>query len=109
MLSYTISIGCVLWRRISCPHTLPPARWSLGRWGLPINVAGLSYSLWAFFWAFWPDYHPVTVGDFNWASVMFGGVTALSLLMYYAEGRKVYEGPVVLVEGRRGVTQARPE
>lgn len=44
MFSYTISITCVLYRRIKHPELLPNARWSLGRWGVPINVGGVCYS-----------------------------------------------------------------
>jgi amino acid transporter len=44
MFSYTISITCVLYRRIKHPELLPNARWSLGRWGVPINVVGVCYS-----------------------------------------------------------------
>jgi amino acid transporter len=44
MFSYTISISCVLYRRIKHPELLPYARWSLGRWGVPINVVGVCYS-----------------------------------------------------------------
>jgi hypothetical protein len=52
---YCLSIGCVLWRRIVLPSTLPPAEFSLGRWGIPINALAVLYSLWAFFWACWPQ------------------------------------------------------
>ena len=109
MLTYTISIGCVLWRRIACPETLPAARWSLGRWGIAVNTAGVLYAFWAFFWAFWPNSVPVNVGNFNWSSVMFVGVTLLSLVMYLFQGRFVYEGPAVLVEGRRRREKTDPE
>jgi choline transport protein len=41
MATYAISIGCVLWRRVALPHTLPPVFWSLGKWGLVVNGLGL--------------------------------------------------------------------
>lgn len=66
MATYSLSIGCVLWRRVFHPETLPKARWSLGKWGVPVNVAGLMYSAWAFFWAFWPAATPVDLSGFNW-------------------------------------------
>ena len=49
---YCLSIGCCLWRRIYKPETLPPAKFSLGRFGIPLNVMAVAYSLWAFFWAY---------------------------------------------------------
>ncbi|KAF4313593.1 Amino acid/polyamine transporter I [Botryosphaeria dothidea] len=102
MITYSCSIGCVLWRRVYHPETLPQCRWSLGKWGVPVNVCGLLYSLHAFFWCFWPNATPTDAENFNWASVMFVAVGIFSTIYYYARGRKVYKGPVVLTEGWKG-------
>lgn len=107
MLSYTLSIGCVLWRRLNCPATLPPARWSLGRLGLPINAAGMLYTLWAFFWSFWPSNSFYEADLFNWAPVVFGAVTVYGAVDFWFRGRHVYRGPVTLVEGRREPSTTR--
>jgi choline transport protein len=101
MLTYIVSIGCVLYRRIYHPELLPAARWSLGRFGVPINASGLLYSIFAFFWCFWPNGTPVDATSFNWAVVMFLGVFLVSVVYYYAHGKNIYTGPVVLVEGWR--------
>jgi amino acid transporter len=101
MLSYSISICCVLIRRLLHPQRLPHCRWSLGRWGLPVNVGGLVYSFVTFFWSFWPASTPVDLQSFNWAVVMFVGVAAISVVDYWVRGRKIFTGPVVLVEGWR--------
>ncbi|KAA6408204.1 MAG: amino acid transporter [Lasallia pustulata] len=101
MLTYMTSIGCVLLRRIRHPELLPRARWSLGRWGVPVNIGGLAYSTHAFFWCFWPNATPVDVTTFNWALVMFWGLAVIALVYYWVKGRHVYKGPVVLVEGWR--------
>ncbi|KAF2762991.1 amino acid transporter [Pseudovirgaria hyperparasitica] len=98
MITYTISIGCVLYRRITAPETLPPCRWSLGHWGVPINAIAVAYSTVAFFWCFWPPQTPVDKETFNWAVVMFLAVALLSTVDYVRRARKVYKGPVVLVE-----------
>ena len=63
MATYAISIGCVLWRRITLPHTLPPVFWSLGKWGLAVNGIGLTYAIYSFFWAFWPIYWDPTAEE----------------------------------------------
>lgn len=99
MITYMCSIGCVLYRRIFHPELLPQCRWSLGRMGIPINLAGVLYSTWAFFWCFWPNVTPVTVTDFNWSSVMFVGVAIICVIDYFVRGKHHYKGPVVLVEG----------
>ena len=41
--TYMLSIGCLLLKRIR-NERLPPARWSLGRLGLPINAFAFAYS-----------------------------------------------------------------
>jgi len=102
MITYTVSIGCVLYRRIYHPELLPAARWNMGKWGIPINAAGLIYSFFAFFWCFWPNGVPVTTQDFNWAVVMFVAVAVGSVIYYYMGGKTKYRGPVVLVEGWQG-------
>ncbi|KAL8757245.1 MAG: hypothetical protein Q9199_002353 [Rusavskia elegans] len=87
MFTYCVSISCVLYRRLRHPNNLPAARWSLGRSGVPLNVAGLAYAVYAFFWCFWPNVTPVDAESFNWAVVMFMGVLGLSLdtLNYYED------------------------
>lgn len=98
---YCLSIGCLLWRRIFHPETLPRAQFSLGRWGIPINCLAVFYSFWSFFWSFWPQLFPVTTLNFNWASVIFVSVLLISIVYYIIIGRKRYTGPVALVEGRK--------
>ncbi len=98
---YCLSIGCLLWRRITHPETLPPAGFSLGRFGIPINIAAVVYAMWCFFWAFWPTYNPVTAAGFNWASVIFVGVLIGAAIHFVLVARKKYVGPVALMKDRR--------
>ena len=102
---YCLSIGCVLWRRIVRPETLPPAKFSLGKWGVPINAAAVIYSLWAFFWSFWPQATPVTASGFNWASPIFVLVLIVAMIYFVFRARHRYFGPVTEVEGRTGHTK----
>jgi amino acid transporter len=98
MFSYSISMSCLIWRKLFHPETLPVARWSLGRYGIAINIIGWLYVLFALFWSFWPQTTPTTVDTFNWSVVIFGGVFSLSLAMYFVKGRYEYDGPVVDVK-----------
>jgi amino acid transporter len=101
MLTYTVSIACVLYRRIAHPELIPTARWSLGKWGIVVNVIGLIYVTFTFFWSFWPNTVPVTLDTFNWSVVLFVGVFVISIIMYIFQGRKVYVGPVTEVRSQR--------
>ncbi|KAI9728792.1 MAG: hypothetical protein M1834_007178 [Cirrosporium novae-zelandiae] len=100
MFTYAISISCVLYRRLKHPELLPQARWSLGRWGIPVNAFGLCYVTFALFWSVWPNETPVDAETFNWSVVIFAVVGIVSLVMYFVQGRSVYEGPVMDISGR---------
>ena len=97
---YCLSIGCVLWRRIRHPETLPHAKFSLGKFGIPINAFAVVYSLYGFFWAFWPQATPVDAEGFNWASVIFVVVLIVALVYFQFRAKHRYFGPVTEVEGR---------
>lgn len=100
---YCFSIGCLLWRRITKPETLPPAAWSLGKWGIPINAFAVCFSLWTFFWAFWPQEYPVTAAAFNWASPVFVLTLIVAGIFFIVKGKNQYFGPVIDVEGRQSL------
>jgi choline transport protein len=102
MITYVVSIGCVLYRRITNPELLPRCRWSLGRWGVPINAFAVLYSSYVFFWMFWPQTTSNAAADFNWSVLMFMVVLLVSILDWVVRGRKVYTGPVTLTEGYKG-------
>ncbi|KAF1991705.1 GABA permease [Aulographum hederae CBS 113979] len=97
MATYSLSIGCVLYKRTLGDRNLPTARFSLGKHGVWINAIGLFYALWSLFWAAWPPFQEFSVDTFNWAPVMFVGVMTISLVLYYLGANKKYKGPVVLV------------
>lgn len=72
-LTYALSIGCVLWRRCyGAP--LPPARWSLGRWGVPLNIIALLYMLTSSIISFFPIFNGSTAADMNWLVLDFVNV-----------------------------------
>ncbi|KAI1609776.1 amino acid transporter [Exophiala viscosa] len=101
MATYAISIGCVLWRRLTLPETLPPVFWSLHRWGVAVNGIGLAYAVFAFFWAFWPIYWEPNAEEMNFAIVLFAGVMLISAINYFVSARRKYKGPVATCEGRQ--------
>ncbi|KAI7216311.1 amino acid transporter-like protein [Hortaea werneckii] len=94
--SYTITVGCLIWRRLF-GKPLPPRRWSLGRWGLAVNLFSLCLTTPMLFFYVWPLYYPVTASNMNWSSAMLGGVTIMALGYYLVKGRHDYAGPVSFV------------
>jgi len=98
--TYTMSVGCIFWRRLT-NQPLPPARWSLGKWGIWINGAGFAYSIFAMIWCCFPTTLPVDASSANYGPAIWGGVILLAVVMYIFHGRKHYTPPVDFVEGRR--------
>lgn len=94
--TYNISIGCVAMKLIR-GEQLPPCLWSLGRYGLAINLIALIWPLWSFFWSCSPNSHDVTAKNFNWACVIFVGIMGISSQLYGVRARHIYDGPVVKV------------
>jgi choline transport protein len=95
--SYIVTIGVLVHRRLFGPP-LPPRRWSLGKFGLPINIAALCVIVPLWFFLLWPLEQPVTAVNMNWAIAMYGGVMLFAIAYYAIWGRHVYVGPVMLVK-----------
>ncbi|KAK7045424.1 polyamine transporter tpo5 [Paramarasmius palmivorus] len=98
--TYTITTGCMLLLRIK-GEPLPPARWSLGRFGLPINAFAFLYSVFVIVLSCFPTSPPAGLRDANWAPVIWAGVIVLSMVTYALHGRKHFTPPVMFIEGRR--------
>jgi choline transport protein len=98
--TYMISIGCVLGKRL-LKEDLPPARWSLGRLGLPINAFAFCYCVFVIIFSCFPSQLPVTLDTANWAPAVWAGVILISIVVYLLYGRKNYTPPVIFVEGRK--------
>jgi amino acid transporter len=98
--TYMISIGCVLLKRIR-GEPLPPARWSLGRWGLPINAFAFFYSGFVIVFSCFPTTIPVDFATANWSPLVWVGVIVVSVVFYLVHGKKHYTAPVEFVEGRK--------
>lgn len=95
--SYYITISCLVWRRLY-GDPLPVRRWSLGRYGLAVNIASLIFITPILFFAFWPTATPVEPAEMNWAVLMYGAVIIWSLGYYAIWGKKSYVGPVTVVK-----------
>lgn len=97
LISYYLTISCVIHRRLAGP-ALPARRWSLGKFGLAINIAALVFLTPLIFFLTWPLVTPVQASTMNWSSVMLAGVLIIALIYYIVKGRKEYVGPVMYVK-----------
>lgn len=97
MTSYIITISCLVIKRLR-GQPLPPHRWSLGRFGLAVNLGALAFLLPLFVFAMFPLTAEVDVTTMNWSVVMYGGMLIFSTAYYWLGGRHSYIPPVALVK-----------
>lgn len=90
--SYTICIGCLALKRLR-GEPLPPRAWSLGRWGLWINIAAICWLIPIFIFALFPGATPTSPSTMNYGSLLFGAMVIFSTIYYVVKGRKVYISP----------------
>lgn len=95
--SYTISVSTTLLRRFTGP-SLPPRRWSLGRWGAIINIMALCFLGVVWIFSFFPLTEIVTTQTMNWNSAMFVTIVIVAMAYYFLKARHEYVGPVMLVK-----------
>ena len=96
---YMTSISSIAWRRIR-GFPLLPSPFSLGRFGLVVNVAALCFCAVVFVFAFFPPLPNPPTGVMNWACAVYGGVVLLASIYYFVRARHVYVGPVNYVTKR---------
>ncbi|KAM5499613.1 hypothetical protein McanMca71_002374 [Microsporum canis] len=94
--SYVLSIACFINRRRSA-EPLPARRFSLGKWGMGINVFSVAYLSFGFIFTFFPGSSTVTPETMNWSCLVWGAVIIFAIFQYAIHGRNVYEGPVAYI------------
>jgi choline transport protein len=96
--TYFISITVLIYRRFQGP--LPPHRWDLGRFGLPINIGAVAWLMTVWVFCFFPIavVPPVTLQTMNWNCVIYGGIIIIGLAYWLVWGRKIYTPPVFSVK-----------
>lgn len=99
--SYIISVGCIRLKRLR-GEPLLPRRWSLGKWGGPINDITLAFLAVIFVFSFFPT--DPSVGDpdwaanFNYAIIIFASACLLALVYYVLGGSRKYVAPRDLIK-----------
>ena len=92
LTSYMITIGCIIRWRLRGEH-LPIARFTLGRWGLSINIMAMCFLIPWFVFSFFPNDVNPTPASMNWGCVMYGFIMIFSTVYYLVWGRHSYTPP----------------
>lgn len=95
-MTYLFAVGCFIGARIRSGG-LPRGRFSLGKFGLPINCFALAYLSLAIIFTFFPTTKDVNPVNMNWSILVFGAVVILAVVQYVLHGHKIYQAPVTRV------------
>ncbi len=89
-VSYSIAIACMLRARLQ--NKVQYGGWTMGRFGVPINIFALVYSGWMSVFFCFPSYVPVTGNGMNYALPIFAFVILVALLLWIFDARKNWPG-----------------
>lgn len=92
--TYLLPTIFILGRRISNKKSIPFGPWELGRWGIPINVITIAFSLITIAFNVLPPFFPVTATNMNYAGVVFGAALIICAILWFLQGQNHYAGPI---------------
>ncbi|MCJ1469212.1 hypothetical protein MMC07_007845 [Pseudocyphellaria aurata] len=95
--SYIISFSCLIVKRYR-GEPLPPARWSLGRYGMLVNGIAVAFLSITFIFSFFPLATPVVPSTMNWNVLIYFSAIIFAVGFYFVRGKHVYAGPVSIVK-----------
>lgn len=102
-ISYFIPIFFLLLRRLSRPKSIVWGPFSVGRWGIPINLGALCYIAFIVVWMPLPTVLPVSANDMNYAGPLLGAVILGALIDWCVSARSRFQVPVVKTMPRIGL------
>ncbi|KAH7040332.1 amino acid/polyamine transporter I [Microdochium trichocladiopsis] len=90
--SYAIILGVVIHLRFTTPG-LPKAAFSIGRWGLPVNIFAMVWTCYMMIWLPFPTELPVTAESMNYCIAVFGTVMVGATTAWFAWAKDSWAGP----------------
>ncbi|KAL2424387.1 Choline transport protein [Exophiala dermatitidis] len=92
--SYAIPTVMFAIRRFSVDNPISFGPWTMGRFGLSVNIASLVFCLFLIIFLPFPPILPVTSQNMNYASPVFIGVMVIAAVNYFVRARKRFHGPI---------------
>ncbi|KIX04956.1 uncharacterized protein Z518_05828 [Rhinocladiella mackenziei CBS 650.93] len=88
--SYLLAIACMLYARFQ--GRIEHGEWSLGRWGIPINIFAIIYSAYVMVFLVFPSFLPVDANTMNYALPINVFVLLISLVWWFVWGQRYWRG-----------------
>jgi len=92
-ISYLIPIILLVMKRFRKePITFGP--WTLGRWGMPVNLFAIVFGIFVCIFVPFPTILPVTAENMNYCGPVFVGLIILLMFDWMVRGRVKFTGPL---------------
>jgi len=108
-ISYAMPLFVGVLARLSGKVTRLDGPYSLGRWGLLLNLVGLVFLLFTSITFNFPSVNPVTSENMNYTSAAVGVIMLIATITWFTTGKRQFTGPQsggVVIEGAPGATTA---
>jgi amino acid transporter len=94
-ISYIIPIFLLVLRRFDqVRQPIPWGPWTLGRYGLAVNLYAIIFGTFIVVFVPFPTTIPVTADNMNYAGPVFVGMALLLLVDWFFRGRRRFQGPL---------------
>lgn len=94
-ISYLIPVVLLLIRRFDrTAEPIPWGPWTLGRWGVVINIYAILFAVFIVIFVPFPPTIPVTATDMNYAGPVFLGLCVVLCIDWVFRGRRHFTGPL---------------
>ncbi|PWY80395.1 amino acid permease [Aspergillus sclerotioniger CBS 115572] len=97
-ISYLVPVLFMLIKRIHAPGDINWGPFTLGRFGIPINVFAVLYGTYITIFLPWPETQPVTASSMNYGAPVFGIALLFAVIDWFVRGHKKWNGPTVMPE-----------
>jgi choline transport protein len=92
--SYAIPTVMFAIRRYDTSDPIAFGPWTMGRFGLVINILAVAFCIFLIIFLPFPPFLPVTSQNMNYASPVFGAVMIFATLNYIVRARRKFTGPI---------------
>jgi choline transport protein len=93
MLSYILPISFFLMKKLN-GSTIEYGPFSLGRWGIPVNLFALFFATFEVIWTPWPPVPEITAQTMNYAGPILIAIVILAVADWTFGGRKRFDVPI---------------
>jgi amino acid transporter len=94
-ISYLIPLILLVLKRFTAPGDIPQGTFTLGKWGLPMNLIAIVFATYFVIFLPFPPTLPVTAENMNYAGPVLGFIMLFACGGSIVRGRHKWEGPTM--------------